>query len=409
VAQQAVIQQALKQAKLMPEQISYVEAHGTGTSLGDPVELEALGAIFRQRTQPLWVGSVKTNMGHLEAAAGITSLIKVVLSLQHGMIPPHLHFQTPNPYIDWQTSPVQVPTTATPWIGTGDPGRRIAGISSFGYSGTNAHLIVAEAPANENLALASDPQVQYLSERPYHLLTLSAKSALALQSLAQHYSTFVNSPAGLQSGLGNICYTARTSRSQFEHRLNVVAQSATEMQTKLAALSAGDVEPAVSQEKRAVQVARGKIAFLYTGQGAQYMDMGRELYETQPIFRQTLDQCATLIQKYLGTSILAIMFSKDWSGDKVSTLSDLGMAKQQATTLSDTAYTQPALFVLEYALTKLWQAWGIEPDVVMGHSIGEIVAACVAGVFSLEDGLKLVATRGRLISSLPQNGAIVSL
>ena len=146
VAQQAVIQQALKQAKVTPGQISYVEAHGTGTPLGDPVELEALGTIFRQRTQPLWVGSVKTNFGHLEAAAGVTSLLKVILALQHGMIPPHLHFQTPNPYIDWQTSPVQIPTVATPWLGTGEAGRRIAGISSFGYSGTNVHLIVAEAP-----------------------------------------------------------------------------------------------------------------------------------------------------------------------------------------------------------------------------------------------------------------------
>jgi malonyl CoA-acyl carrier protein transacylase len=377
-SQQAVIQQALENGSVNPTLVSYVEAHGTGTSLGDPIEVGALGSVFGQRQHPLWLGSVKTNIGHLESAAGIASLIKVVLSLKHGEIPPSLHFQVPNPHINWDELPVRVVTERTPWLSES----RIAGVSSFGFSGTNAHVVLEEAPKIDKLKAEV--------ERPLHLLCLSAKTQEALLQLASRYEQHLAAEPNLE--LGDICFTANTGRSHFNYRLSVVASQPESAREKLAAFSAGQETIGVFQGR---VNTTNKIAFLFTGQGSQYVGMGRQLYETQPTFREALDKCDRILAPKLEKPLLDVLYPQE--GENLSSIID------------ETAYTQSALFALEYALFQLWKSWGLEPDVVMGHSVGEYVAACVAGVFSLEDGLKLIAERGRLMQTLPPGGEMVSV
>ena len=426
-AQQAVIRQALKNALVAPAQISYVEAHGTGTSLGDLIEMNSLKAVLmqdRQPTQPCWVGSVKTNIGHLEAAAGISGLIKVVLSLQHEEIPPHIHLKQLNPYIKIQNTPILIPTERQQWQRGKE--QRLAGVSSFGFGGTNVHIIVEEAPALQPMAAKF--------ERPQHILTLSAKSEKALEELTQRYEDFLASHPEVSPA--DVCFTANTSRSHFNHRLAVVAESTQQLREQLGLALAfenthgelRDGELRVRSEELGVgkvfvpivtggnafgkrrtclsslsasKLVRGqaasrkrlKIAFLFTGQGSQYINMGRELYEQAPTFKQTLDLCNEILCSYLEKPLLSVLYPE--SGE--------------TSLIDETAYTQPALFAIEYALAKLWESWGIEPTIVMGHSVGEYVAACVAGVFSLEDGLKLIAQRGRLMQNLPSGGEMVAV
>ena len=401
-SQQAVILQALEDARVAPAQISYVEAHGTGTSLGDPIEVKSLKAVLmqgRQPEHPCYIGSVKTNIGHLEAASGIASLIKVVLSLQHREIPPHLHLNQLNPYISLEGTNFFIPTECLPWLAVTD--RRLAGISAFGFGGTNCHVILEETPQEEcrsagaqeqQLALSPLdpllPQIPQLSPRPLHLLTLSAKSEKALGELAQLYADFLATHP--EASLTDVCFTANTGRSHFDRRLAVVAGSSVQLRSQLEAFSSGQANAKIMSDQ-VLSKQPPKIAFLFTGQGSQYVGMGRQLYETQPVFRQTLARCDTILRSYLDKPLLDVIYPQ------------LGVSSQ----LDETSYTQPALFALEYALFQLWKSWGIEPTVVMGHSVGEYVAACVAGVFSLEDGLKLMAERGRLIQALPQNGEMV--
>ncbi|GAB1544681.1 hypothetical protein NUACC21_73570 [Scytonema sp. NUACC21] len=396
-SQQMVIRQALENAGVEPSQIGYVEAHGTGTSLGDPIEFKSLKAVLmqdRKPDRPCWIGSVKTNIGHLEAASGMAGIIKLVLSLQHREIPPHLHFKQLNPYISLEGTTFSIPTQCQPW----EPGTdsRIAGISAFGFGGTNAHAILEEAPSFETRGEAFHPSL--LSPegtpsaplRPLHLLTLSAKTEKALSELAQRYANFLaNHP---EVAIADVCFTANTGRSHFDYRLAVVAEFTTQLREDLEAFATGKQTAAIIT-KQVPTKKRPKIAFLFTGQGSQYVGMGRQLYDTQPIFRQTLNRCDAILRPYLKRSLLEVLYSEP--GEK--------------SPLNETAYTQPALFALEYALFQLWKSWGIEPSAVMGHSVGEYVAATVAGVFSLEDGLKLIAERARLMQALPEDGEMVAV
>jgi acyl transferase domain-containing protein/surfactin synthase thioesterase subunit len=378
-SQQAVIRQALNNAGVKPAEISYVEAHGTGTPLGDPIEVKSLKNVLmegRQADQPCWLGSVKTNIGHLESAAGMAGLIKVILALQHQEIPPNLHLNQLNPYIRLNRTPLSIPTAKQSWT---VEEKRLAGISSFGFGGTNAHIILEQAPVVET--------VQIKKERPLQLLTLSAKNETALRELAEKYSEFLNSNPAVS--LADLCFTANAGRTHFEHRLVAIASSSKELQTSLQALASGENTARVTTSCLSM-VSRPQIAFLFTGQGSQYVEMGKELYETQPTFRKALDHCAEILTSYLDRPLQEIIYSS-------------------LSLIDQTKYTQPAIFALEYALAQLWQSWGIQPSVVMGHSVGEYVAACVAGVFSLADGLKLIAERGRLMQSLPPNGSMVSL
>lgn len=382
-SQQAVIRQALENAGVAPAQISYVEAHGTGTSLGDQIELNSLKEVLMQERVPdlpCWIGSVKTNIGHLEAAAGIAGLIKVVLSLQHGEIPHHLNLKQLNPHINLEGTPLSIPTERQKW--TRGKERRLAGVSSFGFGGTNAHVILEEGPIVA-------PVVSEV-ERPKHILTLSAKNEKALRELAQSYATYLEYSS--ETSVADICFTANTGRLYFAHRLFVVAESIMQLREHLNAFSTFKQTNGLVSGKVCSSQWQ-KIAFLFSGQGSQYIDMGRQLYETQPTFRQALVRCDQILRSYLEKPLLEVLYP----------------AADGTSPLDETAYTQPALFALEYALFQLWRSWGVNPAVVMGHSVGEYVAACVAGVFSLEDGLKLIAARGRLMQSLPQDGEMVAV
>ncbi|GAB1541022.1 hypothetical protein NUACC21_36910 [Scytonema sp. NUACC21] len=387
LAQQAVIREALKNAGVTPAQISYVEAHGSATSLGDPIEFKSLKAVLmkgRQPDQPCWIGSVKTNIGHLEAAAGIAGLIKVVLSLQHGEIPPNLHLVQLNPYISLKGTTFSIPTERQPWVAGTE--HRLAGVSSFGFGGTNCHVILEEAPVDFRLKDAGNNPKS--TEGNPHLLTLSAKSEKALVELAQRYVNFFASHP--EVSLFDVCYTANTGRSHFNHRLAVMASSSVQARKKLANFC-------TKQESGEVFKGQGsslpKVAFLFTGQGSQYVGMGRQLYKTAPVFRAALDRCDEILRPYLEKPLLSVLY----------------LEPSQTSPINQTAYTQPALFAIEYALVQLWQSWGIHPDAVMGHSVGEYVAATVAGVLSLEDGLKLIANRSRLMQSLPTGGEMVAV
>lgn len=373
-AQVSVIRRALDDAHLKPAQISYLEAHGTGTPLGDPIEIGALQTVFKPRATPLYVGSVKTNIGHLEYAAGVAGLMKLVLALQHGLLPPNLHLQTPNPHIDWGATPVQVPTTVTPWPVAGDAQERIGGVSSFGFSGTNAHLIVAAAPTTET--------GKQLTERSTHLLTISAKSKQALQAYVQHYQTWLASQPTVT--LGELCYTSHIGRSHFAHRLSITTASLAQLQHQLTTFGKGEPSVGVSQGLATGEQPLPAIAFLFTGQGSQYVGMGRELYETQPLFRSILERCEAALQAWLGCSLLERLYPAT-----EPTYNDL---------LESQVWGQVANYALQCALTDLWRAWGVQPAFVLGHSLGDFAAAYAAGVFPLEDGLRLVAERGRLMA-----------
>jgi malonyl CoA-acyl carrier protein transacylase len=407
-SQQAVIRQALENAGVTPAQISYVEAHGTGTSLGDPIEFKSLKAVLmqdRKPDQPCWLGSVKTNIGHLEAASGMASVIKVALSLQHKEIPPHLHLKELNPYISLDGTTFAIPTERQPW----SPGteHRLAGISGFGFGGTNCHAILEEAPSGEMESRSFSEEGEEKKgrgestgsptrqdpmtiDRLEHLLTLSTKNEKALGELAQRYVDFLATHP--EASLADVCFTANTGRSHFDHRLAVVAGSNEQLRERLEAFATGK-ETAGLVSGQVTSKKRPKIAFLFTGQGSQYVGMGRQLYKTQPIFREALDRCDKILRSYLEQPLLEVLYPESGTSSP----------------LDETAYTQPALFALEYALFQLWKSWGIEPAIVMGHSVGEYTAACIAGVFSLEDGLKLIAERARLMQALPQDGEMVAV
>ena len=360
-------------ADVEPDSIGYVEAHGTATPMGDPIEIAALTQAFRSgtgRTGYCAIGSVKTNIGHLDAAAGVTGLIKAVLALRHRTLPPSLHYEQPNPQIDFAGSPFYVNTRARDWPAGAAPRR--AGVSSFGMGGTNAHVVLEEAP----VAAPSGPA------RAWHVLPVSARSADAARTaqarLARHIADNGAQP------LANVAYTLQTGRRHFAHRRAVLASSAAEAARQL------EAPDAAHGWSGSCTAEAPQVAFLFPGQGAQHLHMGRRLYESEPLFREVIDQCCGTLQPLLGLDLRRCLFPAE---------ADEAAAAEK---LSQTAITQPALFVVEYAMARLWMHWGVQPAVMLGHSVGEYVAACIAGVFALEDALALIAARGRLMQGLPR-------
>ena len=378
--QTRVVAEALAVADLPPESISYIEAHGTGTSLGDPIEVMALTQAYQHDTRKTGycaVGSVKTNVGHLQMASGIVGLIKATLCLYHQKIVPSLHYTKPNPQIDLEHSPFYINTQLQEW--TADSYPRRAGVNSLGIGGTNAHIILEEFVTQE---IDRFPL-------PTYLLTLSAKTEAALQDLKQSYVDYLSSS---DVELSDICLTSNIGRHHFNYRLGIVATDKLELADKLQqALTTDFVQ------------SNNRIAWLFTGQGSQYVGMAQQLYNTQSVFRENCDRCFGILQLYPNTSLQKIVFSDDLRKQR------RGDSLFAPTLIDQTQYTQPLLFTIEYALAQMWLAWGIEPDVVMGHSIGEYVAATIAGVFTLSDALKLVVTRGKLMQSLPENGAMLAV
>jgi acyl transferase domain-containing protein/acyl carrier protein len=383
-AQETVIRLALADAGVQAGEIDYVEAHGTGTSLGDPIEVRALaGALGGDRTaaNPLLIGSVKTNIGHLESAAGVAGVIKVMLALQHERIPPHLHFREPSPHIAWGDFPIKVEPQGVAWPRGAH--RRLAGVSSFGFSGTNAHVVIEEAPV-------AQPAVA-LAHRPLHCLPLSARSGEALAQLAGSYAeAFSTAEEGAFFDLVN---TAGVGRSHLSERAAIVAGSAAQASAALQALHLGKPHPAVHRGT-ALPGQAPEVVFLFTGQGSQYPGMSEQLYAGSPIYREVLDRCDQLLgPDAQGRTLKSVLW--ELGGDQAP--------------IHETAWTQPALFALEYGLAQVWRSWGVEPAAVIGHSVGEYVAACVAGVFTLEEGLQLIAERGRLMQSECRGGGMAAL
>ncbi len=411
-AQQAVIEAALTRSGVSPSEVDYVEAHGTGTPVGDPIEMEALGAAYgrkRDFSRPLLVGSVKTNFGHLEPAAGVAGVMKAVLAMKHGVIPKHLNYSVPNPDIDWDDLPVRVTSEPTEWPRVGDK-PRLAGVSGFGWSGTNAHVVlegygdddgakVAEnglhpnlgSPVNitGNVRTGVEGDATELIRRSKRILPISGKTPDAVRDNAGRYLDWLDnqSPSARSDveELADAAWTASVGRSHFEHRAGVTFEDAESLKAGLRELceNGGSDVPA----------AATKVAFVYTGQGSQWIGMGESLYRREPVVRAVLDRCEEVILEERGESLLDVMFGRPGARGN----------------LHDTAWTQPAVYVLECALGELWSTIGVEPSVVIGHSLGEFAAAQKAGVFSLEDGLKFVAKRGELLGSVPEFGGMAAI
>ena len=377
--QASVIAEALAVSGIDAETITYIETHGTGTPLGDPIEITALTQAFRASTQKngfCAIGSVKTNIGHLDTAAGVAGLIKTVLALKYKMIPASLHFEQPNPRIDFAHSPFYVNATPVEWRTDGTPRR--AGVSSFGIGGTNAHVVLEEAP------MIGAPGIS----KPWQLIVLSAQTSSALETATSKLAEYLTQHPDVIPT--DVSYTLQVGRRAFNHRRMLVSQGRDDA---LSALAICDTKRIFTST---AEPGDRPVAFMFPGQGAQYVRMALELYQGEPVFREQIDLCAAHLRPYLKLDLPDVLYPGQEQTKEASQL------------LSQTWITQPALFAVEYALAKLWMAWGIHPQAMIGHSIGEYVAACLAGVFSVEDALALVAARGQLMQGLP-TGAMLAV
>ncbi|WP_437803668.1 type I polyketide synthase [Sorangium sp. So ce693] len=386
LSQKALLQKALENARTAASSIGYVETHGTGTSLGDPIELDALKAVLgapHADGSTCVLGAVKTNIGHLEAAAGVAGLIKAVLCLEREIVPRNLHFRALNPRITLEGTPFTIPTAPVPWKRGEKP--RLAGVSSFGLSGTNAHVIVEEAPRLEPAAEAR--------EASSYLLPLSAKSPEALSALARLYREALVAEASQESGarLHDIAYTASARRGHHEHRLAVVGRGRAEVAAALSALEQGE-PPAGAVSGAVPPGGRGRVAFVFSGQGSQWVGMGRSLLGEEPVFRAAIEACDALVQGHAGFSLLEAL-----------------AAPEASSRLNETEVAQPALFAIQVALSELLRSWGVTPDAVVGHSVGEAAAAYVAGALSLEEAVRLVCLRGRVMQKATGLGKMASV
>ncbi|WP_372365771.1 aminotransferase class III-fold pyridoxal phosphate-dependent enzyme [Candidatus Uabimicrobium sp. HlEnr_7] len=375
VSQQLVIRNALRSGGISPQEVSYIECHGTGTSLGDPIEIQSLAKVL-ERDKPqspvLKVGSIKTNIGHLEAAAGIAGLIKSILCLKHQYLPAHLHFETPTPHIGWDKFAIKVTKEGESW----EEQQKIVGVSSFGFSGTNSHVVLSQAPVAKRSGISCAE----------NLFILSAKTESGLRALAAKYAAYLPNS---NHQLADVCYSLQSGRNHFKHRMAIADSDVNKIATSLQKIADGEQVRTVAIGKE--QRNKG-VVFLFTGQGSQYPKMAKQLYETQSVFRKAIDECSKCSAAYLPHPLTEILYDDSCDID-----------------INDTAITQPLLFCIEYALAQLWMSWGIQPTVVMGHSVGEFAAACIAGVFSVEDGLKLISERGRLMQSLPRSGSMAAI
>ncbi|XBL45717.1 SDR family NAD(P)-dependent oxidoreductase [Mycobacterium europaeum] len=381
-SQQRVIRTALANAGLTAADVDVVEGHGTGTVLGDPIEAQALLATYgqdRPADRPLWLGSIKSNIGHTSAAAGVAGVIKMVQAMRHGVMPRTLHVDVPSPHVDWSAGAVSLLTEPRPWPAR--DGRRLAGVSSFGISGTNAHVIVEQPPAEPDVVVAQGD-----SPEAAVAWVLSARSADALAAQAARLSAHLDAEPGLRPV--DVGWSLATTRAALEHRAVLVGADRETLLAGLAGVASGEPGAGVAVGRtRAV----GKRVFVFPGQGAQRLGMGRELYRRFPVFAEAFDEAVAAVDAHARLPLRDVM----WGGDPEL--------------LQSTEFAQPALFALEVALAALWRSWGVAPDVVIGHSVGEIAAACVAGVLSLQDAARVVAARGRLMAALPDGGVMVAV
>jgi acyl transferase domain-containing protein/acyl carrier protein len=392
-AQEAVLREAYRRAEVSPGDVQYVEAHGTGTLLGDPIEAKALGAVLaldRPLERPCLLGSVKTNLGHLEAAAGIAGLIKVALALQHREIPPSLHFEAPNPHIPFDQLPIRVNTALCPWPAQPDAAP-LAGVSSFGFGGTNAHVVVQGAPRSDSGAHAAQRENGNRDANSTYLLPLSARSAPALQSLARRYHDFLIDPESA-APVHDICYTAGARRSHHEYRLAATGNSASQLAEGLETFIRAEVRAGLSSGRKLSDRER-KLVFVFPGQGSQWLGMGRTLLRQEAVFAEAIERCDRAMRPHGDWSLLAELTATDAARSR----------------LNEVDVLQPALFAIQVALAALWRSWGIEPHAVVGHSMGEVAAAHVAGTLGLEDAARVICSRSRLVKPTIGRGAMAAV